>query len=178
MHLVGRMTPLARMASQCYKWAKHRIIRVVGVGANPDDRRLHVKLKLLDIAVFAIYFLFLGLGLLVAPRNLLSSAALCLSIACSVLWFVARWQLGDAFSVAPEARHLVTRGLYSKIRHPVYVFGTLVFLLVVLALVGWAALIIWAVVILIQVLRLRREEKVLAETFGAAYAAYRSRTWF
>ena len=137
-----------------------------------------MKLKLLDIAVFAIYLLFLGLGLLVASRNMLSSAALCLSIACSVLWFVARWQLGDAFSVAPEARHLVTRGLYSKIRHPIYLFGTLAFLFVVLALQGWAALIIWAVVILIQVLRIRREERVLAATFGEEYAAYRRRTWF
>ena len=72
----------------------------------------------------------------------------------------------------------MTQGLYSRIRHPIYVFGTLAFLLIVLALQGWAALIIWVLVILIQVLRLRREEQVLAEMFGAEYAAYRSRTWF
>jgi protein-S-isoprenylcysteine O-methyltransferase Ste14 len=68
--------------------------------------------------------------------------------------------------------------LYSKIRQPIYVFGTLAFLLVVLALQGWPALIIWGIVILIQVIRLRREEQVLAETFGAEYTAYRSTTWF
>jgi len=72
----------------------------------------------------------------------------------------------------------VTQGLYSKIRHPIYVFGTLAFLFIVLALQGWPALIIWVIVILIQGIRLRREEQVLAEAFGAEYTAYRSRTWF
>jgi protein-S-isoprenylcysteine O-methyltransferase Ste14 len=103
---------------------------------------------------------------------------LCLSLACAVLWFVARQQLGDAFSVTAQARHLVTRGLYSKIRHPIYVFGTLAFLFIVLALQGWPSLIIWLVVIMIQANRIRREEQVMAETFGAEYTAYRSKTWF
>jgi len=94
------------------------------------------------------------------------------------LWLVARWQLGNAFSVTAQAHQLVTQGLYSKIRHPIYVFGTLAFLFVVLALQGWSALIIWVVVLLIQVVRLRREERVLAETFGAEYTTYRSKTWF
>jgi protein-S-isoprenylcysteine O-methyltransferase Ste14 len=68
--------------------------------------------------------------------------------------------------------------LHSKIRHPISVFGTLAFLFVVLVLQGWAALIIWGIVILIQVTRIRREEQILAKPFGEAYTAYRSRTWF
>jgi protein-S-isoprenylcysteine O-methyltransferase Ste14 len=137
-----------------------------------------VKLRWIDVAVYLIYIAFFGLALVVGPRGTLWYIALCLSAGCSVLWFVARWQLGNAFSVAPEARQLVTRGLYSRIRHPIYVFGTLAFLFVVLALQGWLALIIWVVVILIQVGRARREERTLAETFGEEYTAYRSRTWF
>ncbi len=137
-----------------------------------------MKLLWIDIVVYLIYLALFGLAIEAGPHSTLSYVALCFSLACSVLWFVARWQLGDAFSVTAQARHLVTRGLYSKIRHPIYVFGTLAFLFVVLALQGWPALIIWVVVILIQVIRLRREERVLAETFGAEYTAYRSRTWF
>ena len=137
-----------------------------------------MKLRWIDLAVFVIYLAFFGLGLAAGQRGTLSYAALSLSAVCAVLWFVARWQLGGAFSVAPEARTLVTRGLYSKIRHPIYVFGTLAFLFVVLALQGWFALIIWVVVILIQVRRARREERVLAEAFGAEYTTYRSNTWF
>jgi protein-S-isoprenylcysteine O-methyltransferase Ste14 len=137
-----------------------------------------MKLHWIDIISYLIYLAFLGFGIIAGLHNTLSYIALCLSLVCAVLWFVARWQLGDAFSVTAQAHQLVTRGLYSKIRHPIYVFGTLAFLFVVLALQGWAALIIWVIVILIQVARVRREERVLAETFGAEYTAYRSRTWF
>ena len=137
-----------------------------------------MKLQWIDIIAYLIYVAFLGLGVVAGLHNTLSYLALCLSIACAVLWFIARWQLGNSFSVTAQARHLVTRGLYSKIRHPIYVFGTLAFLFVVLALQGWSGLIIWVVVLTIQVVRLKREERVLAETFGAEYTAYRSSTWF
>jgi protein-S-isoprenylcysteine O-methyltransferase Ste14 len=143
-----------------------------------EHGRLVVKLSWIDVAVYLIYVAFFGLAVVVGPRSTLWGVALGLSAGCAVLWFVARWQLGYAFSVAPEARRLVTRGLYSRLRHPIYVFGTLAFLFVVLALMGWPALIVWVVVILIQVGRARREERVLAERFGADYTAYRSRTWF
>ena len=137
-----------------------------------------MKLRGIDIVVYLIYLAFFGFAIVAGLHNTLSYVALFLSFACAVLWFVARWQLGDAFSVTAQARQLVTRGLYSKIRHPIYVFGTMAFLFVVLALQGWPALIIWVIVILIQVVRVRREERVLAETFGAEYTAYRSKTWF
>ena len=51
-------------------------------------------------------------------------------------------------------------GFYAKLR-PIYVFGTMAFLLVLLALQGWQPLVIWAILILVQLTRARREEKVL-----------------
>jgi protein-S-isoprenylcysteine O-methyltransferase Ste14 len=72
----------------------------------------------------------------------------------------------------------VTHGLYSRLRHPIYVFGTLAFLWALLALKGWPALVVWSVVIAVQVVRARREDRVLAKAFGAEYSAYRSATWF
>ena len=137
-----------------------------------------MKLRWIDIIVYLVYLAFFALAVVAGPRSTFWYVGLCLSAVCAVLWFLARWQLGEAFSVTPEARQLVTRGLYSRLRHPIYVFGTLAFLFIVLALQGWPALIIWLVVILIQVGRARREEAVLSETFGAEYSAYRSRTWF
>ena len=47
-----------------------------------------------------------------------------------------------------------------------------------LSLQGWQALVIWAVLVPVQVVRARREQRVLAEAFGAEYAAYRASTWF
>lgn len=137
-----------------------------------------MRLSWVDIVTFLVYLSFWAFAIAIAPPSNLAYASLFLSICCAVVWFIARRQLGDAFSVTAQARHLVTRGLYSRIRHPIYIFGTMAFLFVVLALQGWPALFIWAIVILIQVLRVRREERVLADTFGTEYSSYRTKTWF
>ncbi|HET7821752.1 MAG TPA: methyltransferase, partial [Ornithinibacter sp.] len=77
-----------------------------------------------------------------------------------------------------EANELVTTGLYRHVRNPIYVFGTAAFLLVLLSLQGWQALVVWAVLVPVQVVRARREQQVLAQAFGDEYAAYRASTWF
>jgi protein-S-isoprenylcysteine O-methyltransferase Ste14 len=41
----------------------------------------------------------------------------------------------------------------------------------------WPVLIIWLALTPIEVIRIRREERVLKETFGEQYTQYRSRTW-
>jgi protein-S-isoprenylcysteine O-methyltransferase Ste14 len=135
-------------------------------------------LRPVDTVMFLFYLVLLALAAVADVRDAIWFVPLSLSMISAVLWFVARRQLGVAFSVRPEARGLVTSGLYSKLRHPIYVFGTLAFLLVLLALQGWPALAIWAVLVPVQVIRARREERVLAEAFGADYETYRQSTWF
>jgi protein-S-isoprenylcysteine O-methyltransferase Ste14 len=91
---------------------------------------------------------------------------------------MARVQLGRSFAVSPQAKELVTRGLYSKIRHPVYFFAQLFLLGVVIAFRSLSWLGLWTILLIIQMVRARREEQVLEERFGAAYAEYRKSTWF
>jgi protein-S-isoprenylcysteine O-methyltransferase Ste14 len=132
----------------------------------------------LDVISFGAYLVFLVFAFVAGTRTMLWYAGIGLSIACLFLWLTARWQLGSAFSAGAEARRLVTGGLYSKLRHPIYVFGTVSFLLIVLALQGPPALVTWVVVAAIQVVRARREDRVLEAAFGSEYAAYRDSTWF
>lgn len=132
----------------------------------------------LDVLSFGAYLAFLLFAVATGAHSAWWLAGIGLSIVCSALWVVARWQLGTAFSAGAVARHLVTGGLYAKLRHPIYVFGTMAFLFVVLALQGPQAVFVWALVIAIQVLRARCEDRVLAEAFGAEYDAYRASTWF
>lgn len=136
---------------------------------------MNTILRWLDIAV---YLVFLAFALYFGPRTSAWYAGLCLTIVTVPFWFAARWQLGASFSVRPEAHELVTTGIYAKIRHPVYVFGGLAWLGALLALLGWPALSIGLIVAVVEFVRARREERVLATTFGPAYAAYRSKTWF
>lgn len=88
--------------------------------------------------------------------------------------------LGDRFSglVAIQPGHtLVTTGIYGTIRNPSYL-GMLVMLL------GWslafragAGLLLTALIVPPLVARMNAEERILHEQFGAAYDAYRARTW-
>ena len=129
----------------------------------------------LDIIVFLG---FAAYAVLTAPREGNWYAGLAVALACTPFWIAARWQLGASFSVRPEARQLVTNGIYSKIRHPVYVFGTPAVTGVLVALLGWKALVIAAIVVPVEILRAHREEAVLGEEFGSQYTSYRERTWF
>jgi protein-S-isoprenylcysteine O-methyltransferase Ste14 len=90
----------------------------------------------------------------------------------------ARWQLGRAFSVLPQATVLVTGGLYRRIRNPVYVFGLVAFAGLILY-VGRPWLLLFLVPLAAaQFVRAGRESKVLEEQFGDAYREYRAHTWF
>jgi len=91
---------------------------------------------------------------------------------------LARRQLGAAFTLTPQARALVTHGLYSRIPHPMYAFLDLALLggIVMLRQVWLPAA--WAGLVVVQALQARREAKVLEQAFGDAYRAYRNRTWW
>ena len=96
----------------------------------------------------------------------------------TVLVFTARHQLGRSFSVTPQARSLVTRGLYSKVRNPIYISGFLA--LLGLALILHRPVLWWLFVVLVpmQILRAHQEAKVLEAKFGDSYREYKRRTWF
>ena len=94
------------------------------------------------------------------------------------LLVLARLELGSSFSVRPKAQTLVTHGLYSRIRNPIYVFGGLVFAGVFLYIDQPRALWLFVILIPLQIYRARQEEKVLQARFGDEYQQYKSRTWF
>ena len=105
-------------------------------------------------------------------------AGLILVVPGFLLWMTARFQLGKSFAVRAKAQELVTRGLYSRIRNPIYFFGA-IFMASFLLLIGRPAwLLILLVLVPLQAMRARKEARVLEERFGEAYRRYRSQTWF
>ena len=91
---------------------------------------------------------------------------------------MARLQLGASFSPWAEARQLVTTGLYRRIRHPIYLFGCLAYFGALAALQISPVLVIWMALAPIEIVRARREERVLESAYGEAYRSYRRATWF
>lgn len=94
------------------------------------------------------------------------------------LLILARIQLGGAFSVRAKAQTLVTHGLYSRIRNPIYVFGGLAIAGAFLFINQPFYLLIFVVLIPLQIYRAREESKVLEAKFGDEYRQYKSRSWF
>jgi protein-S-isoprenylcysteine O-methyltransferase Ste14 len=95
-----------------------------------------------------------------------------------ILWTTARFQLGKSLAVTAQAKQLVTRGLYSRIRNPIYVFGSCVVAGVILTLGRPVWLLLFLVIIPLQIWRSRKESSVLEAKFGDEYRRYRAATWF
>ena len=91
---------------------------------------------------------------------------------------IARIHLGSAFSVRPEATQLVTTGLYSRIRNPIYVFGTFAIAGLILYLEQPLLLLLLIPLVALQFSRARAESRVLEARFGDEYRRYRAQTWF
>ena len=88
--------------------------------------------------------------------------------------------LGRRFSglVAIQPGHrLVTTGLYGVIRHPSYLGLFLLALGWALAFRSGVGVIIAVLMLIVVLARIDAEERLLSETFGAEYDAYRTRTW-
>jgi protein-S-isoprenylcysteine O-methyltransferase Ste14 len=129
----------------------------------------------LDLALFLSGVAYVALT---APRGPNWYFGLVIVALSTPLWFAALLRLGASFSARAQARGLVTTGLYSKVRHPVYVFGTPAAIGMLIALLGWKALAIALILVPVQVLRASREERVLVAAFGEQYETYRRGTWF
>jgi protein-S-isoprenylcysteine O-methyltransferase Ste14 len=127
----------------------------------------------------------IGLGVLVwilvtwkTPWNAQRYAGTVLTMLGAMGIVIARYQLGKSFSIRPEAHALVTSGVYSKIRNPIYVFGTVMLTGLFLVLQRPELWILLAVVVVAQTIRARKEAQVLEAAFGDGYREYRRKTWF
>jgi protein-S-isoprenylcysteine O-methyltransferase Ste14 len=94
------------------------------------------------------------------------------------LWATARIQLGSSFAVTAQAKKLVTNGLYSKIRNPVYLFGGIGYVGLFIASGNWPWLGAFLLFYTYQIPRAKKEERVLEEAFGDEYRRYKASTWF
>ena len=137
------------------------------------------------IAKHAALTLIVGtaLGLLIwehppAAWSTMQDVGICLLVLGFILWTTARFHLGKSFALTAKANELVTGGIYSRIRNPIYVFGSCVIAGVILTLGRPAWLLVFLAIIPLQIWRSGKESSVLEAKFGDEYRKYRATTWF
>jgi protein-S-isoprenylcysteine O-methyltransferase Ste14 len=146
-----------------------------GRNTSMEGRSLQVFTAVQIVAIAVILWIVFSIPRAWDLQRIIGTALMLIGI-CGIV--AARLQLGKSFAITAEARELVTHGIYSKIRNPIYVSGAVMlagFVLVLHRPVLWLVLL---ALIVMQTLRARREAKVLEAAFGDAYREYRRKTWF
>jgi protein-S-isoprenylcysteine O-methyltransferase Ste14 len=137
-----------------------------------------MKLNIATLALVTVAVIFFAMHAMELPWTISRIAGAAVAAPSFLLLALARIQLGRAFSVQAKATTLVTTGLYSRIRNPIYIFGGLMIAGVIIWLERPLLLLCFVVLIPMQVYRSRNEGQILAEKFGAAYQDYKRKTWF
>jgi protein-S-isoprenylcysteine O-methyltransferase Ste14 len=93
----------------------------------------------------------------------------------SMAWqFTAKVFLGRSFGLLPAQRGIVTAGPYRIVRHPIYLGYLIGHVGFLLANYSWRNAVVLALLYAAQVVRIRREEAILAAT-DAGYRHYQQR---
>ena len=137
-----------------------------------------MKLNLITLAMLLVGVVWACLYAPSVEWNAVRIVGAAIAIVSLALLVVARLQLGAAFSVQAKAKTLVTTGLYSRIRNPIYVFSAMFLVGIVIVSERWLLLLLMAALVPMQMVRARKEAQVLAEAFGEEYERYKAGTWF
>jgi protein-S-isoprenylcysteine O-methyltransferase Ste14 len=147
----------------------------------------HKKSKIGYIAKRLLYSSYLDLWLIVlsavyafhqSTATFFYFACLFLTLASFVFWVISWSHLGNTYSDQSKTLSLVTTGVYSKIRHPMYFFSSLTLFFIALYINSLLAYVFLAIIILSQLEKMNMEDKMLEDHFGAEYLNYKEGTWF
>jgi protein-S-isoprenylcysteine O-methyltransferase Ste14 len=95
-------------------------------------------------------------------QTLIGTSLVVLGTAFSI---IAVGTLGRSFSIMAEARRLVTRGVYSIVRHPLYLAEEIAVLGIVVQVFSLPAVLLLTLHVAIQIRRMENEETVLKNAF-------------
>ena len=109
----------------------------------------------------------------ISPALAMVSAAMTLVGSVSVVAAIAR--LGRSFSIAPQARRLVTTGPYRLVRHPLYLAEEIALVGILLQCAWYLAAVFFLAHVSLQIARMTYEEALLKRAFPE-YEAYARRT--
>jgi protein-S-isoprenylcysteine O-methyltransferase Ste14 len=155
-----------------------------GMKRDNRDREEQILLLVLTIGGLVIPFIYIFTNWLsfadyAAPQWLIVLGIVVMAIGLYVFWR-AHADLGQNWSSSldiHDTHKLITKGIYQRVRHPMYSASWLMYLAQALLLSNWVAGLGGIVGFgLLYFLRVPKEEQMMLQEFGDQYQIYMSKT--
>jgi len=88
-------------------------------------------------------------------------------------WHLARSGLRIIFGEIREKPEVIRKGIFSKVRHPIYLGAILLYLGLNLFSISFISIGFWIIIIIFYILISKYEERILTAHFGQAYIEYK-----
>jgi protein-S-isoprenylcysteine O-methyltransferase Ste14 len=138
-----------------------------------DDLQKGKRLVFLQFALIIVLAIFPDSATVAPGLNIASTVLIAIGL---VLLFAGFKGLGKSLTANPvpnEDGVLVTTGIYSIVRHPIYLGLLIITLGLVVSSGVWAQIIVWAALAVLLVYKMRWEEVLLSKKYKG-YAQYMS----
>jgi protein-S-isoprenylcysteine O-methyltransferase Ste14 len=182
------MTALNVHAVVTYAWGAVGLVWLVGLAftkrtvraQSPGTRLFHLGLVALGFSLLSGQWIKTGwLAMRFVPEDrAIALTGLLLTIAGCAFAIWARVALGSNWSgraTVKDHHQLVTNGPYAVARHPIYTGLMLAVVGTALADGAWRGILAALVILLALMVKMSQEERLMMQTFPAAYPAYRQR---
>jgi protein-S-isoprenylcysteine O-methyltransferase Ste14 len=186
MQPVGMPGLIAFAAGGLFFFASLSWTRIGADRGHKSAPAAHSKLSRLGVFIQMLGFFATGFGGILiglaptSPAALVEGAAVALLMLLSVgLFSAAARAMGANWSIVArmrEGHELVTGGVFSRLRHPIYTAMAAFLVAMAIAFGHFGGLILGAPLFALGTwIRIREEERLLRAEFGPAYEAYAAR---
>jgi protein-S-isoprenylcysteine O-methyltransferase Ste14 len=138
------------------------------------------RYQLEHVVPFALTVLSVYFWIAFTDQRLVKIIGLAVNIIGLIIWWSAKLTIGENWNAGygkPQIKKLVTHGVYSRIRHPLYWGINLTLIGLCLLYPNILFLIISSLIIIYFFYRMRAEDKYLLEKLGMEYRNYKNQTW-
>jgi len=147
-----------------------------------DESKLSIKrYRLKHVFAFSTTILLIFLWYYHLPNTKIKFIGLIISTTGLLIWWAGKITLSKNWNFGygkPKIKNLVTNGIYSKIKHPIYLGINITLMGLMFFYTKIWFIIVGSLIIFYFFRRMYVEDKYLTKKLGKKYIEYKKKTWF